>query len=108
MAPAIAASASITHIGWGGLNLRNNNLGDEGWGAIFAGVCSSKVSKIASIDASGERISPKGAKLIAEALRTLVNESLTKVSVWENRLDKKGSAVLRKAVEGRSGFELEL
>ena len=79
MAPAIAVSASITHIGAGGLDLRSNDLGDEGWGAIFAGVCSSKVSKIASIDASNKGIGPKGAKLIAEALRTSVNASLTSV-----------------------------
>jgi hypothetical protein len=74
-----AVSTSITHIGEGGLDLRGNNLGDEGWGAIFAGVCSSKVSKITSIDASGKGIGPKGAKLIAEALRTSVNASVTLV-----------------------------
>ena len=71
--------ASITHIGKGGLDLRNNNLGDEGWGAIFAGVCSSEASKVAHIYASSEGIGPKGAKLIAEALRTSVNSSLTSV-----------------------------
>ena len=80
LASAIAVMGSITHIGEGGLDLRGNKLGDEGWGAIFAGVCSSEASKVASIDASGEGISPKGAKLIAEALRTSVNSSLT--SVW--------------------------
>ena len=79
MAPAIAVCASITHIGEGGLDLRYNKLGDEGWGAIFAGVCSSKVGKIASINASSEHIGPQGAKLIAEALRTSVNASVTSV-----------------------------
>ena len=79
MVPAIAVSASIAHIGEGGLDLRGNKLGDEGWGAIFAGVCSSEASKVASIDASGKGIGPKGAKLIAEALRTSVNASLTSV-----------------------------
>ena len=83
-ATAVAAMAGVvasrTHIGEGGLDLRNNQLGDEGWGTIFAGVCSSEVSKIASIDASGEGIGPKGAKLIAEALLTSVNPSLTKIS----------------------------
>ena len=79
LAPAIAVCASITHIGEGGLDLTGNELGDEGWGAIFAGVCSSEASKVASIDASGKGIGPKGAKLIAEALRTSVNSSLTSV-----------------------------
>ena len=84
VAALCTAMASITHIGEGGLDLRNNKLGDEGWGAIFAGVCSSKVSKIASIDASSKGISPKGAKLIAEALRTSVTASVT-ASVTEVR-----------------------
>ena len=79
IASLIGVNGSITHIGEGGLDLRSNNLGDEGWGAIFAGVCSSKVSKITSIDASYKGISPKGAELIAEALRTSVNGSITSV-----------------------------
>ena len=80
LAPALAASASMTAIGEGGLNLKYNKLGDEGWGVIFAGVCSSTVSKIASIDASNDGIGPEGAKLMAEALRTSANPSLTKIS----------------------------
>ena len=81
IADALKVTPSIAHIGEGGLNLRNNELGDEGWGAIFAGVCSSEASKVASIDASDNGIGPKGAKLIAEALRTSVNpSSLTKIS----------------------------
>ena len=73
--------ASMTTIGVGGLNLKRNQLGGEGWGAIVAGVCSSTVSKIASIDASGEGIGPEGAKLMAEALRTSVNGSMTRLDV---------------------------
>ena len=80
IADALRVCASITHIGVGGIDLRDNSLGDEGWGAIFAGVCSSKASKIASIDASRMGIGTKGAKLIAEALRASVNPSVT--SVW--------------------------
>ena len=80
MADALRVSTSITHIGKGGLDLKENKLGDEGWGAIFAGVCSNEASKVASIDASGNDIGPKGAKLIAEALRTSANASIT--SVW--------------------------
>ena len=71
-AKAIAALCSVaavmTAIGEGGLNLKYNDLGDEGWGAIFTGVCSNKDSKISSIDVSNESIGLPGAKLIAEAL----------------------------------------
>jgi len=98
----------MTAIGEGGLNLKNNELGAEGWGAIFAAVCSSEVTKITSIDDSGERIGSEGAELIAEALRNAVNASLTRVDVRSNMLDWKGMDVLRKAVEGRSGLELLL
>ena len=79
IADALRVTASLTSIGKGGLNLKNNSLGDKGWGEIFAGVCSSEESKISSIDASKDWIGPEGAKLIAEALRTSVTASLTEV-----------------------------
>ena len=59
--------------------LRDNELGDEGWGAIFAAICGNKDSKIMSIDASYENIGPAGVKLIVEALRTSVTGALTEV-----------------------------
>ena len=77
IADAIRVMASITFIGKDSLNLKDNSLGNEGWGAIFAAVCDSRISKITSIDASGERIGPEGAKLIGQALRHSVNASLT-------------------------------
>ena len=80
LADALGVNGGLTKIGYGGLNLKSNSLGDEGWGAIIAGVCGSSSSKITSIDASSEQIGPPGAKLIAEALRTSVNGSLT--AVW--------------------------
>ena len=61
------------------VKLRGNRLGDEGWGAIFAAICGSKDSKIMSLDASCENISPAGVQLIAEALRTSVTGALTQV-----------------------------
>ena len=79
IANSIAVTASITYVGKDGHNLEGNQLGDEGWGAIFAAVCSSTVSKITSIDASFEGIGPEGAKLIGQALRNSVNPSLTQV-----------------------------
>jgi len=55
LAPALAANGALTSVG-----LRDNKLGDEGWGAIFAAICGSKDSKIMSLDASYEKIGPAG------------------------------------------------
>ena len=80
LALAIRVSpAPITSIGKDGLNLKGSRLGNEGWGAIFAAVCSSEASKITSVDASSEEIGPEGAKLIGQALRNSVNPSVTSV-----------------------------
>jgi hypothetical protein len=71
----------IQSVGQHGLNLEGTELGDEGWGAIFAAICGNKDSKIMSMDVSSERIpiGPAGSKLIAEALRTSVTGALTEV-----------------------------
>jgi hypothetical protein len=82
--------ASITSVGKDGLNLKGNRLGDEGWGAIFAAVCSSTVNKITSIDASFGGIGPEGAKLIGQALRNSVNASLTSINLSGNYLTNYG------------------
>ena len=76
LAPALAANGALTSV-----ELRGNRLGDEGWGAIFAAICGNKDSKIMSMDASDETLPTSGAgvKLIAEALRTSVTGSLTKI-----------------------------
>jgi Ran GTPase-activating protein (RanGAP) involved in mRNA processing and transport len=44
------------------VELRGNELGDEGWGAIFAAICGNKDSKIMSMDASPESIGPAGVR----------------------------------------------
>ena len=49
---------------------------------------------------------PEGPKAIADALR--VCASMTHLDVRANVLGEEGKAVLRKAIEGRSGFELKL
>ena len=79
----VGINGRLTSIGEGGLDLRMNSLGDEGWGAIIAAVCGSTVSKISSIDASTNGIGPAGTKVIADALRTSVNDGLT--GVWMPR-----------------------
>jgi Ran GTPase-activating protein (RanGAP) involved in mRNA processing and transport len=106
LADALKVTPSITS-----LSLGQNELGDEGAIAIAQALKESKVSKLASLDLTGKgygegRIGPTGAKELAEYL--WVTASLTKISVGGNQLGKEGSAVLRKAVEGRSGFELKL
>ena len=73
LAPALADGALTS------VNLKGNQLGDKGWGAIFAAVCGNKDSKIMSMDASCENIGPAGVKLIAKALRTSVTGALTEV-----------------------------
>jgi hypothetical protein len=74
IASLIGVNGALTSV-----ELRGNELGDEGWGAIFAAICGNKDSKIMSMDASSERIGPAGSKLIAEALRTSVTGALTQV-----------------------------
>jgi hypothetical protein len=61
------------------VELRGSQLGDEGWGAIFAAICGNKDSKIMSMDVSSENIGSAGVQLIAEALRTSVTGALTQV-----------------------------
>ena len=48
----------------------------------------------------------EGVTAIANALK--VTPSMTRLDVWGNSLGKEGEAALRKAIEGRSGFELKL
>ena len=79
VANALRVNGSLTKIGEGGLDLRGNSIGEEGWAAIIGAVCSSTVSKISTIDASNKGIGAAGAKLIAESLKTSVNGSITKV-----------------------------
>ena len=48
----------------------------------------------------------EGIKAIADALKG--NASMTRLNVEWNSLGKEGEAALREAIEGRSGFELQL
>ena len=86
IADALRVNEALTSI-----SLRYNGLGDEGWGAIFAGVCANKNSKIATIDASDESIGPAGAKLIGEALTTSVSEALTSLDTRYNSIGKEAA-----------------
>ena len=96
-----SVSGSFTSIGEGGLNLKGSKLGDEGWGAIFQGVCSNRNSKIASIDTTNESIGPAGAVLVATALRELVASSLVVANMLYNNLNVESAKMLTEAVKDK-------
>ena len=58
------------------------------------------------LNLSFNKLRSEGAKALAPALAA--SASLTKLDVQYNRLGEEGKEALRKAVEGRSGFELVL
>ena len=90
IADALRVNGALTSI-----NLsRGNQLGDEGWGAIFAAICGNKDSKIMSMDVSHENIGPAGVKLIAEALRTSITGALTMANLLGNQLDAESAKML--------------
>ena len=101
VAGLLPAMASLTS-----LIIYSNQLGDEGMGAIANALKDSTVSQLASLDVCNNKIGPKGAEALAAWLA--VCASLTLLDVRHNPLDEEGEAVVRKAVEGRSGFKLEL
>ena len=78
---ALRVNGALTSI-----KLWGNQLGDKGWGAIFAAICGNKDSKIMSLHAASENIGPAGGKLIAEALRTSVTGGLTSINLSGNQL----------------------
>ena len=47
-------------------SLRGNELGDEGWTALFKALCENKGDKIESWDLSGQGVGPETAKALAE------------------------------------------
>ena len=62
---------------------------------------------LAQLNLNDNRIRSEGAKALAASLAA--NGSMTRLvtlDVQYNRLGEEGSAALRKAIEGRSGFEL--
>ena len=69
-------------------------------------IAAMKGKSMVSIGMANCMLGVEGAKAVAEM--TSVMASLTKLDAQYNRLGEEGNAVLRKAVEGRSGFELEL
>ena len=101
IASLICDNASVTKILVGG-----NNLGDEGATILCDALRESTVTKVQKLDLRFNGIGPEGAKAVA-AIAAVV-ASLTQLDVGMNSLGEQGKAVLRNAVEGRSGFELKL
>ena len=84
----------------------SNELGDEGATTLCDALRESKVTKVQELDLVLNGIGPKGAKAVA-AMAAVV-PSMTRLDVRFNSLSDEGMAVLKKAAEGRSGFELRL
>ena len=99
LAPAIRDSASLRSI-----NLKYNKLGPEGAKALAPGIRAS--ASLTTIDLGGNHIGSEGAEALVPALRD--NPSLSSIDLQLNFMGVKGEASLRKAVEGRAGFEIEL
>ena len=83
-----------------------NRLGDEGAAILCNALRESKVTSVQELALQWNSIGPKGAKAVA-AMAVVVG-SMTRLDVTYNGLGDEGKAVLRKAIEGRSGFELLL
>jgi Ran GTPase-activating protein (RanGAP) involved in mRNA processing and transport len=66
-----------------------------------------RADSLAALDLSGKGLGVPEAMVLADLLRS-VTASLTRLDVRYNSLGEEGTAVLRTAVEGRSGFELKL
>ena len=86
------------------LELSVNELGNKGAKALASVIRDSP--SLTSINLEWNKLGPEGAKALAPALRD--SASLTRVDVRYNALGMQDKDVLRKAVEGRSGFELLL
>ena len=64
------------------------------------------MTKVRELDLSMNDIGPEGAKAVAAMAAVVASQ--TRLDVQYNSLGEEGKAVLRKAVKGRSGFELKL
>ena len=101
IADALRVSASLTEC-----NLRENELGVEGWTIVFNALRDSPTSKIATWDLSDERLGSAIAKPLAEYIS--VSASLTLLSLRENPLDEEGVIILCNALPNSRVQELDL
>ena len=74
---------------------------------MFASQLNLPGNQLCGIDVFGNgTYTTEGIIALADALK--VTTSMTHLDVRANSLGEEGKAVLRKAIEGRSGFELKL
>ena len=99
LAPEISVMASLTSI-----NLGFNNLGSEGAKAFAPAIRDSP--SVTSLNLKDNHFGPEGAEALAPALRN--SPSLTSIDLVGNFMGVEGEALLREAVEGRHGIELQL
>ena len=67
-------------------------------------IAAMKGKSMESIGMAGCKLGVEGAQAMAELVSVM--PSMTRLDVRSNRLGGEGEAVLRKAIEGRPGFEL--
>ena len=86
--------------------MAGNQLEDKGTIVICNALSESKASKLQELDLQRNDITIKGAESVAAYLA--VTASLTALDVRDNRLGNKGEALLQQAVQGRTGFDLQM
>ena len=110
-------SKSLATLDLSNHSMLSTRFGPKGATALASAIA--VIGSLTSLDLSGNILggyydgqkdkmiyTPEGPKAIADAL--LVNGSLTKLDVWDNRLGDKGKDPIRKAVDGREGFHLQM
>ena len=102
---SLRVNRSLTH-----LSLGDNHLGDDGVEALSVGIEQSKSLRMLDLsnkDYRSVKFGLKGVTALAKALA--VNGSLTECDLQGNNgLGKKGTTMLRNAVQGKAGFQLHL
>ena len=79
------------------VDLRLNNLGEEGWCAIFDALRDNPQNKIAKWNLYGQGINPTISKSLAAYMA--VSASLTSVSLLGNKFDNESASMLLKVKE---------
>eukprot|EP00900_Chrysochromulina_parva_P016178 jgi/Chrpa1/24561/Chrysochromulina_OHIO_Genome00026465-RA len=87
------------------VDMRGNNLGDEGWTSIFNALRDSPTSKITAWDLSGENLGPGIAAPLAEYLGTATSV-LARVDMRGNNIAGDGAAQLSEAVLSNLKIEM--
>ena len=122
MAPAIAVSASTASLTRVDVRhmVRCNEIAGDGASKLSAAVLGNttievfngipikemRADSLTSLNLKNEYIGIVGGMVVAGLLPVMA--SLTRLDISWNSLGEEGKAVLRDAVEGRSGFELQL